>query len=510
VLKGRALDATRDLLYDTAKRGQLSDVMRLIMPFMEAQKEVMKVWAQIGTANPSAIVSANKLIQQGRRGVFYTDPTTGEEMFTFPFSEHITEKLLGMPIPLAGRVQGLNMFGSGVMPGMGPVVQLPARWLIPDKPKYDELRQFIDPFGATAEGGVVEQNLPGYLTKLIKAVQGPDDDRVFANTVKDVWAAGLSSGMYSATDPTSIQEGLADAKNKARGLYAIRGLATVLGAPTAPTAQMMAKDPHGHWLVASKLAEDYRTMMNDDPDTASLRFMEKYGVNAAAFMQAKTYATTASAATTNDASRWLRENPEVAEKYPDIAGLFAPTTGKFDSTQYLRDISSGARVNLTPEQYTRAANDKVGKAIYYAQADRLGPYPSQEQRQWLANLREALRQQYPGFDEALPGKPDQQTVVRKWIPDIERAVADPALAGSEVAQATRVFLAARQHAIASAQAAGYQSFAQAKAMEATRDWLRRVGGVLTQQVPGFGEVMQRVFEREMAQDVPATTGGTRG
>lgn len=236
--------------------------------------------------------------------------------------------------------------------------------------------------------------------------------------------------------------------------------------------------------------------------------MEKYGNNAFAYLQAKSYGTTAAAPTTEDATSWLRTHSDFAERYPDVAGLFAPSEGEFSYVQYLRNLKDQKTVSMTPEQYARAANDKLGKMIYWAQKERFGPYPGKEQRQWLSNLRTVLRERYPGFDEALPGKPDQETVVKEYIPQIIKAVEDPDVAGSDVAQATRVYLAARQQAITSAQAGGYQSFDKARDAEALRDWLRDIGAKLTQRVPGFGEVYERVFDREMQADVPAATTGS--
>ena len=508
LLKGRALDATRDLLYDVAQKGQLSDTLRLVMPFMEAQKEVMKVWAKVGTSNPQVARRAQQVIQGARgAGFFHTDTQTGEEMFTFPGSEYLTEKVLGLPIQLQGRVSGLNMFGSGIMPGMGPVVQLPTRWLLPDKPQFDELRQFVDPFGATATQGegILEQNLPSYMTKLKTALAPSSSDRVFANTVKDVWAAGLSAGIYSSDTPEDIKDGLEDAKNKARGLYAIRGLASVLGAPTAPTPEMMAKDKDGHWLVASILADDLRKMQDEDYETSSAKFLEKYGNNAAAYLQAKSFGTTAASPTTEDAASWLRANQDVAEKYPEIAGLFAPGEGQFSYTQYLRTLGSGATVSLTPEQYVEQANNKVGAMIYYNQRDKMGPWPSAEQRAWLADVRQILRETLPGYGTDLPGKPDRDTVIKTFIPQIEKAVADPALADNEVAQATKLYLTARDKALASAEAAGRPSFNQAKDMAPVREWLRSIAEIIGREVPGFREPWERVFSREMVDDT-ATTG----
>jgi hypothetical protein len=508
ILKGAALDKTQALLYDTAQRGQLSDVLRVLVPFGEAQKEVFKVWTKIGTKNPAVLRRTQQIVEGARgSGFFHKDPSTGEEMFRFPLSEQFTNIALGTPVPLSGRVSGLNMFGSGIMPGLGPAAQLPAAWLLADKPQYEDLYKLIDPYGSSRdEGGIVESQLPAWFQKVRTGLTKPEDDRVFANTVKDVWASGVSSGRYSADTPEEIKEGLEHAKQMAGRLYMIRGIASVLGAPTAPTPEMMAMDKDGHWIVTEKLAEDYQKMMKEDIETASQNFLEKYGNNAFAFLQNKSYATTAVAPTSTDAAGWLNTHPGLVDKYEDVIGLFAPQGEDFDFNQYVRNIKSGATVSLTPEQYARSANDKLGKMVWFNAKDRFGPSPSKPQREFLSNLRHALREQFPGFDETLPGKPDQETVKNKFIPQIEKAVNDPKLVDNNVAQATKVYLAARAKATAAAKKAGYSDFSQAKGATSLRQWIRSIGDALIKEIPDFAPMYERIFEREMIDDGQVAAG----
>lgn len=509
ILNGRAIDATQALLYDTAQRGQLSDVLRILMPFAEAQKEVFKVWAKIGTEHPNVGRRVQQVVEGARgSGVFHKDPSTGEEMFSFPLTEQFTNITLGMPIPLSGRVQGLNVFGSGILPGMGPAAQIPASWILADKPQYEDLYKMIDPFGASrAEGGgIVESQLPAWFKKVQTAISAPDSDRTFANTVKDVWSEGVSAGRYRTDSEEAVKDGLEKAKTQARKLFFIRGIASLFGAPTTPTPQFMAMDKDQHWIVTEKLAEQYQKFLKDDPDSASAKFLDMFGNNAFAFLQAKSYGTTAATPTSVEAGDWLTRNRGVAADYKDVIGLFAPEGEDFDYDQYLRNLRSGATVSLSAEQFARAANDKLGKMVYYAQKNRFGPVPSKEQRNWLSDLRTMLRSTFPGFDETLPGKPDSETVKNKFIPQIEKAVADERLADNDVAQATKVYLAARAKAQQSAETAGYSTFSQAKGAAPMREWLRQIADMLIQQVPGFTQVMDRIFEREMIDDDQAAAG----
>ena len=383
--KGRALDQTQTLLYDAAKRGQMSDVLRIIMPFAEAQKEVMGVWAKVGLVDNQAVLRrAQQTLSAARgSGAFYKDPTTGEEMFTFPGSQFLTEHTIGMPIPLTGRVAGLNTFGSGIIPGVGPAVQIPTRYLLPDKPQFDDLHKFLDPFGASAgeTEGILEQQFPSWLTSVKRAMSASDSDRTFANAVKDVWAMGVSAGRYRTGTPEEIQEGLDDAKRNARILYVIKGAAALGGAPTPPSPAFMAMDKDGKWHLAKVLSEDYRKML-DDPeigvDGASEAFLDKYGNNAFAFMQAKTYSTVPSAPSTVDYRAWTGTSEgEAAAKYKDIGALFGPQGEGFDYNSYLRNIKRGDTVNLTPEQFTEQTNNRLATMIYYNQQRQVRSDPVQ-------------------------------------------------------------------------------------------------------------------------------------
>lgn len=508
LLKGRALDATQTLLYDAAQRGQMTDVLRIIMPFAEAQKEVMTVWAKVGVVdNPAVLNKARKVLSAARQsGMFYKDPSTGEEMFVFPGSEFLTEKTLGMPIPLTGRVQGLNTFGSSIIPGIGPAIQIPTRWLLPDKPRFDGIREMIDPFGASAAEteGVLEQQFPGWLTAARRALQSSDSDRGFANAVKDTWAQGVSAGRYSTETPEDIRNGLDHAKSTARWLFTIKSMSMMLGAPTPPSPKFMAMDKDGKWHMAKALSEDYRKMM-DDPEIgfegASAAFIEKYGNNAAVFMQAKTYATTAAAPSDVDFAEWARgDGAPLAKKYSETYALFGPQGEGFDYSQHLRNIRSGATKSLSPKEFAEQTNNRQGQMIYHNFKDRFGPTPSKEQREWLATLRVKLREQYPGYDVTLPGKPDAKVIKQQYIPEIQRAVEDPALADNDVAKLTRAYLTVRAQAEKAAEAAGYANFDQAKGAAPLRSWLRQVLDRLVAQTPDFAPMAERIFDREMKDD----------
>lgn len=506
LLKGRALDATRDLLYDVSKRGQLSDVMRIIWPFAESQREVLKTWAKIGTESPQTLRKAQKMITAARGdvvgtqdGFFYKDPQTGEEMFAFPGSELLVKGFTGVNAALTGNVAGLSMFGSGLMPGVGPTVQVAASAILPHVPEFDEIRDLIDPMGTgDAATGIEDFFVPSWAKKLVTAKAGDEGDRVFANQVKEVWRAGVASGRYSTDTLEEVQDGLEHARSQARKLYLIRGMAQLMGAPTAPSVEMMAKDPDGKWQMAGQLAEDYQAFMKAEPETADENFLARYGDNAFAYMQPLTRTTGVIAGATKDAGLWVRKNASLVKDYPDVYGFLAPQGEEFDSRTYLAQIKSGERISLSPAEFAAQSKDRQAKLILYAQKDRFGPYPSKPQRDWLHQLREALREEYPGFDQHL-SLPEKLRPKEK-VEEVARMVADPRLEGNPIAESVRTYLQAKASVDEQARAAGYADVNQPKAVAGARAWLRQLGEALIEENPDFSVVWDRILSRELIDD----------
>lgn len=503
LLKGRALDATRELLYDVSKRGQLSDVLRIIYPFAESQKEVMTTWARLATKNPAIPRRAHQIIEGARgAGIFYKDPQTGEEMFSYPGSRIITEKLFGMPIPLGNRVEGLSMFGSGLMPGAGPVVQLSARWFLPDKPQFDQLREMIDPFGESAEGGILEQFGPGWAKALLSGFNMDDSDAAFGNDMFDVYSVGLSSGMYRNDTPEDIRDGLENAKQKARWLHIIRGGAMMLGAPSPPRPEFYAQDKDGRWTMMDALVKEYRKIQDEDPENSSALFLEKFGPAVFALVQPSTYTggRVLPEATTT-AGTWARTHQGLSEKYPAIYGLFAPKDpdAPFDIQVWARQKREEERIPLDPEQRAKWTNDRLAGSIYYNIKGRFGPFPNKMQKQYLSGLREKLKTDYPGFEENL-GLPEKYKAEDR-IKELEQAVKDESLADNPVTEPTKIYLAIRNRLNEAVQEAGIaQSVAKAKSTAPMRAYLRSLAERLVTQHPEFGDVWDRVFEPELIDD----------
>ena len=509
LLKGRALDATRELLYDVSKRGQISDVLRIIFPFAESQKEVMSTWAKLATKNPAVPRRAHQIVQGARgAGIFYKDPQTGEEMFAYPGSQIVTEKIFGMPIPLGNRAEALSMFGSGLMPGAGPVIQLSARWFLPDKPRFEQIREMIDPFGESAEGGVVEQFAPAWLKAMVTGANMDESDAAFGNDMMDIFNAGLSSGMYRNDSPEAIRDGLENAKHKARWLHIIRGGAMLAGAPAPPRPEFLAQDKDGRWTMMDALVKEYRKIQEENPEDASAVFLEKFGPGVFAVVQPSTYTggRILPEATTT-AGDWARKHEGLADKYPAVYGIFAPRDpdAPFDIQVWARQKREKERIPMEPEQRAKWVNDRLASAIFYQAKDRFGPFPNKTQKNFLSQLRTALMNEYPGFEENL-GLPEKFKTEDR-VKEISKAVEDPDLADNPVTEPTKLYLAARERLNSFAKESGVaESVVKAKGTAGARQWLRAFAEQLVVEHPEFGEVWDRVFESELTDDAAIPEG----
>lgn len=498
----RAGDQLKKLLYQANEKTQLQDILRIVFPFMGAQMNSLKVWAKLGMENPAVPARVNQIFHGARgTGTFYKDPQTGEEMFTYPGSGILTQALLGVKVPLGGAVAGLNMFGSGLLPGAGPMVQMPVRWFLPDKPKFDQIREFLDPYGEAAEGGTIEQFGPPWIKRLLRGKAADPGDKAFGDAIFSIYSAGLSNGKYSNSTPEAMAAGLEDAKHRARLLYVIEGVAAGVGAPNTPSHEFMAADKDGRWWMMGALKEEYRAFMDEDPRTAMTRFVDKFGINVVSLVQPSTYTGGKIVSDASTASGdWARTHEDLIGDYENIYGLFSPSVNsdEFDSQTWARQQRNGERWPLNAEQRAKLANDKLAKTIFYNAKDRFGPYPSAPQKEVLRALHEALQREYPGYEENV-GLPEGIKVEQK-IADLERAVRDERLADNPVIGPTRAYLAARAKLNELAVGAGRANINAAKDMAPYREILRRLGNALADENPAFGNVWDRVLRSEIDID----------
>lgn len=511
--KSFALDETRKLLYDLTEKSQFFDANRLMTPFGEAWLEMVKVWAKIGTENPQVpvrripqIITAARDNDTNPDTGFFRENGRGEEVFTYPGAEFITDKLLGVPVPLTGRVAGLSM-ATEVLPGVGPVVSIPAGWFLPDTPEWETVRDFVFPFGEPERRDTLWSLAPAWARKAEQAINaaGGRDERMFASTTMDVARYLASTGEYD----TSSEEGMArlasDAKDKAAGVYAVRAVAQWF-APSAPSPEWVVQDTDGQLMVAQVVADDFHDLQDRvGPAAATSVFLDLYGPDLALLMEGKTKAAIPNAPVSAAGITWEQQHPAIVKRFPNAYGYFA-TQGDFDFEAYEKQIAAGKRKPLTVDEATKLANARIGRHLYDVAKARVGDKRTKAESRWLSDFRDALRQDYVGYD--LPA-PVPQAPRDKVIDELVQAAHDPELADTKLAESLRIYLTARDRAIEVARAGGLASFADAKRAKPLRAKLRAMGETIAAEDEQFAEVWKFVFVREVDGDEdPAAPAAT--
>lgn len=505
VAKANALDEVKGLLYDLSNRGQFADVTRLIFPFAEAYRELMTVASRLTVENPQTLRRTQQLMTSGW---FTTDPTTGEEVFAYPGGHVLT----GMVSPGAGRVDlmgqasGLNMVTGTFLPGFGPIVQIPASMLIPERPDLgphpegmDILRDLILPYGEEdLSRGVFESQLPAWMTKFLQAAQGDvEQDRLFANTAADVARALRATEEFGAgrpIGPDALQRLNEQAISSARYLYLIRSAAQFV-LPTGPQLKFSAETPEG-LVDFQSLALAYRRMQEEDFETALPRFIERFGLHNVAVTQAKTRGVRERSLGVPGA-RWERANPDLVSQFTNVVAFFAPDEpgDEFDYAAYIKALNLGDRETLTPMEQQMIVNNSLGymaldQAVTQAEAAGLTGLALEAYRR---DYKAWLREQYPGFDSTVARSRREPTAV--MIEEFKRAVEHPKLRDHPVSQGWRAYMAARDEALA-ALPEGSSTFTGERAAFLAQ-FLWDTGRYLSQQHPGFGPVFDRVLSREL-------------
>lgn len=496
--KQHGLNETKKLLYDMSERSQFFDAFRLVFPFGEAWKEVVTRWAKIGMDNPRVLRRGEQIINGGRGNGFFHKDTNGDEVFSMPFSRQISKALIGVPVEFTGRLSGLSLM-SEVLPGVGPVVQVPAAALIPEEAEWNWARQFVSPFGEPDYSqGIMESFLPGWARNVRQSL-GSGDPRARANAASAMKDYLLSTGDYDISDPEQFKQLIEDSISYGSKMFLLRGMAQFFS-PTAPLPETLVKGDKGDELLIRRevIADLHKLTDKLGYEEGEREFVARYGVDMLATTQSMTKTITKMLPVSKQASDWVRSNKGLVKKYGSTWGFFAPQddTEGIDFAEYGRQIDSGDRQPLTVEERAFEANKKVGRYIFALAEQRVSAKPTKNEREWLKLVRAKLREEYPGYGAFTSGVPFGDDLDKDVVPELRRAIDDPKLRKTEQAQAIRLYLAARDQAITYAQEEWGVTLA-AQAAAPAREWLRRAGAVLSQRYGTFAHIWDKAFAYEV-------------
>ena len=439
------------------------------------------------------------------RGFAYTDPTTGEWSFDYPFTEslnHLATSVIGggpgVKATYQAPIKGAFM-GFDVRPGMGPVVQLGMSVLAPDIPQLDFVKSVLLPYGEVdvqGKGGLVaaaaSTATPAWFTKLVGAwIDSPDSATAYGNTFMETYQALASSTEYDLTTPDGKDKLYQDTRFKARYLSTLRALGQFLG-PSRPTAKMSVETKQGDVFV-NVLSQELRTMQLEDYDTAIPRFLDIYGEQVFVYLSGKTKAVYGGLQASKEFGNFERDNKSLFRKYSDVAGYFVEGGNDLDWQVYQRQLQNKERVRLTPDETLDAAQKYVAFSKYRQVQDLVGAYPNEAQRKYLADYREVLGEQYPGFASSQydPNK------LKTQIAQLQDAVNDPSVADNQVATAAKLYLQTRDAVLAEAANRGLKTIDRSKNAGDLRGYLRQYAATLKEQYPDFA----RLYDRLLLQEV---------
>lgn len=527
--KGYALDETKKLFYSASEKSNFADILRIVAPFGSAWAEVLKVYGKKISTDPEfskrAIVSVRGLENadpdNDGKGFLAKDPATGQLMFYFPYGDEFAPLLMGysgavlggisagIPGALAGFAGG---YGAGkvmekdMTPGMrvkfgaplqslsmglsftapfGPTVQIPAAALLKDKPQFDWVMEKLFPYGERKWQEVI---VPNNLQKMYAMLNGPDSNRQYGDLRLEMVKALSTTGRYDLKTQQGQYDLEKDATELAKSLYVISFWSNFAGpVRAAPEAEIQTKNG---WVLAGELSKSAYDIRRRNPMGWVSEFLDTHGDNVLMYAQSKTKSEYGGLEVTKEFNDWERKNKRLFEMFPEVAGYFAPIGGDFDFHVYIRQRESGMRKTLTPQEMIDESQKLVGLSMYRAAVRATGGNPNKEQRSILRSYKKELEARYPGFATPYLVQNFDNTVVK-----LKELVNDPVMAENDTADAVRVYLQARDEALAAAANRGYGLSADKNSD--LRGSLRNVGETLSAQIPGFERIWSRLLFNEV-------------
>jgi hypothetical protein len=547
IARAFALEATRDTLYDLTRRNQFFDSFRLIFPFGEAWKEIFTAWTRIVGNKPSMLRRFQQSIQGGLgpgfgelaseylgtgtlpgQGFFHENDH-GDLVFNYPGSVLASRFLLEeggvlkrfgamfdstepARMVFTGELAGLNLMSATILPGLGPTVQVPAA-VFTEVFNYDlpdAIENIVFPFGKppVTEGigtTLADVYLPAWLDKWETAMADPDSHRLLGNTVMDVMRALVSSGEYSTDSQEEIDRLYDAAVDRAKLLFWIRGAAQST-APTGPGVQWTTQDLQGNLVPLQWMVDEFHRLADEygDYDRAADEWLRRFGTDNLLALQGKTRELVPRPLDSEGAG-WVEAHPELEKRYGLTVGFYAPdpTSGEFDYSAYLETINEGTRQALTPREMVALSNQFKGRLAYEHLKSQVEGRTDAQAALWLADAKQRLAEEYPGYDGYIPLKDAPAT--EDFIAEFERAIQDPELQGVPAVEGIRLYMEARTAAQAvvdenSARLNNSRGFTSSDSTRFLREWLRAAAEEITGQHPEFGAVWRHVFQRELADD----------
>jgi hypothetical protein len=502
-----AINKTKDLLYDASDKNNLEDVLRIVAPFVSAWKEVLGNYVSLMIEDPTVATRfgrfSNMLMHsdpdKDGRGFWYKDPQTNQMYFKFPaifgMPSWGLEKLTGVMPFFEAPVSQLSQ-GMSWLPGLGPIAQLPASFLLRNKPDTDWLVQMLMPYGKiTSNEAVGSLNpLPPTATKVggvIRSLFTNSEDQMgtaFSSAYVEILRVRYATGQYDLNKEEDLKRLKSDTKRDAQTITLLRAAQQFIG-PTSPQVGYKVK-AQGKDVYVDEMAKVFEKMQNENYDTAVQRFLKVFGDEMALYVGSKTKSLVPGLEASREFGEWEFKNGDLLSKYKDVAAYMAPAGSELNFDVWKRQLGQGKRKKLTDDELIALSQNRIGSAKYREARLMFGQFPNDAQRAQLDAYRASLNEQYPGFPRYA------QYEVGKFpnqIDQLTKLVDDPLAKDNALAPIVKEYLNTRKIYLAQA---GGKSFDSKKAVPA-KMYMYNYGNQLAQQYPEFDRIWQRLLIQEV-------------
>ena len=556
VAKAVALQDVQELLYDLNKRSQFSEATALIFPFAEVHKEIATTWTRLLRENPTKLrkmyltVDSLKESDPNNEGdsFIYTDPLTKEEVFVIPVwdkvlnnyfqkgqffgGENITDESVRMRT--VGFTSSANIVAGGLIPGVGPAVQIGAQYIFPNMKETSAIYKTIFPYGAPEDD--LSYVIPSWLRKAAGAANlGPESwRRQYSNTAKDLMRAKLLAGHLDLSSDENVKDALQKVKRQATVLTVIRSgvQGTFLtggsyrwerevepGGELYMNPEELVKrgiDPDGRYFAFNVWSTVYYQLLREnggDSLVATQQFNKLFGYDPTALLISK--------------SKEVRRTPytepglaaadeELFKDLPDVAYYFNPDSplDEFSYVAWIQSFSADAigdgiaRYDLELGEWAALYNMAAGRLAmenYRRSVSTPGSVDyiasTKVRNESMFRMNEYLREAFPGYDiqPKTPGPTDMDTQIRQ----LREGAARADMQDNDVAKALNIYFQSYDNfeEILQKQAGRLQVTPKRLTSYYVRETFRKHAEDLYTQYPEFYYVWQDILSKQIEENL---------
>ena len=521
--KGNALDELKGILYDASNTSNYMQAARVVSPFAAAYAEFFKSIGRMYTIptasgmvlpNVASLRKTQLVVEGGReadpdkdgRGFFFKNPQTQEWSFSYPGSAAIAKIWTGLNTPLtapvSGALQGIDLgqgstLGLKFSPGVGPYFTVIASKLLPDDQKYDNVRNFLMPFGEKGVTDLPGMLLPAWAKKAISILSDdPDSLTTVGNSVFETSLVLAASGDYAldSPDPTIASEEKLrlqeDAKNKGKHLAWMRVAGQFLGPSRPGSTDFLVKLGETDVWVGQAIADLHRFQL-EDYDTSTEKFFKVYDKSFWPYLAKKTRSNFEGLEATREFDKWEYKNKPFLKLWPEVGGYFATVGTDWEWLIYNRQIQDGEREKNPNVLALNEAQWASGYAQYKISKEAAGLDPNPAQEKILKKVKEDLGKQYPGFKYPA----FDVNKYKRQIEQLSVAAYSKSMNDNPVAQGLREYFTSRTTALNVIAGSGVGI--AAKKNRGVLLELEDVAASIIEKYPEFKRVYDRILSKEL-------------